>query len=140
MSRAYELVSKLQDVLDEIESETKRLTNENSKLDVMREDVLHLIENSSLNANQGYKCSKALQLISKERRIIKVESELMRSLYDRVESCKPTIQDAKTKLENKTAEKVKMVERGASSYTPRIISSLDRDEILNNVVKLLTEE
>ena len=135
MSKACELTNSLDKILSEIDAELQRQSDECSRIDGLREDLLHLIENTSLNAYQGYQCAKALQLVSQKRRFIKNELQLLESLKARVSP----IRKIKDKMDAKKQVQDELVTKGILAYTPRIITELDKDTILDTVQQLLHE-
>ena len=68
-----ELALELESVINKIEKAYDDIKNEKSRLDLLREDLLHFVEGNTFNASQGYKYAKALQKIQNERRIVSDE-------------------------------------------------------------------
>ncbi|MGL5717119.1 MAG: hypothetical protein ACRCX2_29145 [Paraclostridium sp.] len=139
MCKAKELALELESVVLRIQDEFKESTKELQRLDLMKEDVLHHMENNNFNANQGYKYAKALQVISKERRIVKNEYVVLHSLNQRIES----LNDKILKVASNTLKQHKKVKhiysKGHDAYTPRIIKSLDKNDVLNQVIEILND-
>ena len=135
-----ELVLELERVLNKIDKAFQDIKNEKSRLDLLREDILHFLEGDIFNASQGYKYAKALQKIQNERRIISNEYYALQVLNDRIRPVKNQIQQA-TYFTIKKANKLeKISELGVDAYNPRILKSASKDDILNQVICILNEE
>ena len=89
-----ELALELENTLNKIEKAYRDISNEKSRLDLLREDILHFVEGDTFNASQGYKYAKALQKIQNERRIISNELYAIQALRDRIKPIRSKIQEA----------------------------------------------
>ena len=135
-----ELVLELEGVLNKIDKTFQDIKNEKSRLDLLREDILHFLEGDIFNASQGYKYAKALQKIQNERRIISNEYYALQVLNDRIRPVKNQIQQATYSTIKKANELEKISELGVDAYNPRILKSASKDDILNQVICILNEE
>lgn len=135
-----ELVLELEGVLNKIDKAFQDIKNEKSRLDLLREDILHFLEGDIFNASQGYKYAKALQKIQNERRIISNEYYALQVLNDRIRPVKNQIQQATYSTIKKANELEKISELGVDAYNPRILKSASKDDILNQVICILNEE
>ena len=135
-----ELVLELERVLNKIDKAFQDIKNEKSRLDLLREDILHFLEGDIFNASQGYKYAKALQKIQNERRIISNEYYALQVLNDRIRPVKNQIQQATYSTIKKANELEKISELGVDAYNPRILKSASKDDILNQVICILNEE
>lgn len=135
-----ELALELENVLNKIENTYEYFSNEQSRLDLLREDVLHFIENDTFNASQGYKYAKALQKIQNERRIISDEFKAIQILRERIKPMQDKIQKATSSTIKSVDKNESIRELGMDAYNPRILKSINMDDILNKVVCILSEE
>ena len=117
MCKAKEYIKQISNIYDNMQKEYKNLSTENSKTDLMMQDILHKIEFENFNACEGYKLAKQIKDVRAERRQYKNELEAMQSLMD---SIKPTIKTIK-KVEGKVIE----IERKqkAKTYKPRVLKA-----------------
>ena len=65
--------------LDNIQSSIDELSNKLSTLELQEQDLLHLIENSTLKTNQCYRVIKEIRKCRLERRKVKNDMELART-------------------------------------------------------------
>lgn len=70
------------ELIENPETRLSQLTEALSKCDLQITDITHYIENTRMNACQGYKASKLLQDTLILRRAIKNEQNLLRSAYN----------------------------------------------------------
>lgn len=66
----------------ETDKRLEELKNQLSIWDIKQQEILHYIENHNLNAAESCKLIKLLKNIRKERRIIKEEMDVIRSVKD----------------------------------------------------------
>lgn len=66
-------IGKLSKILDDLPKQIERLNKQVQLCDLEEQDVLHVLEFSSFNAQQGWKLAKDLQLTRKKRRELKDE-------------------------------------------------------------------
>lgn len=115
MCKAIEYSNKVLKVYDEISKDFSILCDEQSKTDLMIQDILHTIENTNFNASEGYKYAKQLKDIRNGRRDIKNEHETLTIL---VQELKP-VADKLRKI-NGTIAKLNEKQK-TRIYIPRII-------------------
>lgn len=139
-NNARSLAMELENIVLKIDEAYEESKNEMSRLDLMRQDVLHYIEGNTFNASEGYKYSKALQLISKERRQLKYEHEELELLRARTHRYSKQI--LKSAEETRTISMQNDIKRenGYRQYKPRVLGSLDKNDILNQVLQILNSE
>ena len=135
-----ELALELEDVINKIEKAYDDIKNEKSRLDLLREDLLHFIEGSTFNASQGYKYAKALQKIQNERRIVSDNFKSIQILYDRINIIKDKINKATLQTINIVNKNEKIAELGLNAYSPRILRNINKEDILSQVIDILNEE
>ena len=82
MTDAIEVKTKLEELAKEIQSTFDTLNNELSYYDLQEQDILHMIENSKLNAIQISKAVKKLKEIRATRREVKNSLILYTSLRE----------------------------------------------------------
>ena len=66
----------------DIDKRLKELSNEQSIADMKQDENLHYIENHKLSASQSCKLVKQLKKVRNERRLVKNEIDVIRSLKD----------------------------------------------------------
>lgn len=104
MCKATSLSTQITSLLNEAIDERERLKTRLSELDSILSEVYHELEITKLNACQGYKVTKYIQGILKERRKIKNDLVSMQCLDDLINMSK-----TKQKFENasKRTEKLR---------------------------------
>lgn len=137
---AKELALELENVILKIQESYEDACKEQQRLDLMCQDVLHHMENNEFNANQGYKYAKAIQVISQERRLVKSEHSVLQGLYNRVSPFQKEILKSTKRAITASGEMEKLIIKGQESYNPRIIRSLDKNDVLNQVVEILNNK
>ena len=125
-----DLVLELESIMNKIEKKHEELKDKRSKIDLLREDLLFLIENGNFNASQGYKYAKALQKIQSERSDITKELCAIQVLTARLKTSKKTIQNA---IDN-TMKNINKHEESMVS------ESVNGDDILNQIINILNED
>lgn len=139
-NNAKDLAIELENVILKINDQYNETVKEESRIDSIRDDIFHHIENNTFNASQGYKYTKALQLIAKERRVIKQERATLQCLQNSLSPMQNKILDISKKAINIYEIKNKQIERGSEGYSPRVIKSIDKNDILNQVLQILNSE
>lgn len=66
----------------DIDKRLKELSKEQSIADIKQDEILHYVENHKLSASQSCKLIKQLKKVREERRLVKDEIEVIRSLKD----------------------------------------------------------
>lgn len=66
----------------DIDKRLKELSKEQSISDIKQDEILHYVENHKLSASQSCKLIKQLKKVREERRLVKDEIEVIRSLKD----------------------------------------------------------
>lgn len=139
MCNVNEILNDLIKIIDKVNEEYENSKNELAKLDKMRSDILHLIENKdNFNAAEGYKYSKALQFICKERRIVKNKMEVLRSLRDKTKLNNNSIKDSANSCISILNKKKEISSKGIESYTSKILN-LSGGDVLENVKLILNK-
>ncbi|MCR4362083.1 hypothetical protein NUG13_12160 [Bacillus subtilis] len=115
----------LEELMIDLSQETQNeLDKELQRMDVMIQDILHIIEFMSFNAVEGYKFAKMLQEIRKARRKIKNRMEERRQISNLINAYKSS--DFRSKLNSslKNVEKIKKLHDNRS-YRLRQLSDLE---------------
>lgn len=108
------------DLCHETEQE---LAEELKRVDLMQEDVLHIIELMSFNAVEGYKFSKMLQIIRQARRKIKNRFEERREMREILKDYRATF---KAKLSGSLAKTERLpIKQHNRSYRLRELQELE---------------
>lgn len=117
MCKAKYYSEQLISLINDVENEYKTLSEQQSKYDLIQEDLLHKIEFDVFDVFQGYNLCKQLQDIRKERRYIKNEVDAINSLRDILNNTK--IKNALEKVNN-TIVKIEK-KKDSRLYTPKIL-------------------
>lgn len=137
MCRAKELVLQLDNILKELELEYKKSKSESQRLENARQDILHHMENGTFDAVQGYKYAKSLQLISKERRVMKDEYDSLKILFNKINPIKSVINGGIIKSMNELNRREDIRNKGHEAYNPRILGEIDKNDVISQVVDLI---
>lgn len=117
-----EIEQKINDLSNTIQillSEKDNLVNSLSEVNGEEQDILHYIEFNKFNAAEGYKLSKRLQNIRKERRIIKNKIDIINVIKQ--DNCYDLIY-------GKTLERLDGIKN--RKYTPRVLNELFNDKAI----------
>ncbi len=120
MCKAKVYIEQLKEVYQTIDSDIKRLKNEEKMANLFDLDMLHEIENTNFNACQGYKLAKQIRENRLFRREIKNELDTLLRLKD-------NFLDANIELLDKTYQEIinrnnylnELVEKKV--YNPRVV-------------------
>ena len=115
-----EIKQKINDLSNTIQtllSEKDNLVNSLSEVNGKEQDILHYIEFNKFNAAEGYKLSKRLQNIRKERRIIKNKIDIINVIKQ--DNCYDLIY-------GKTLERLDGIKN--RKYSPRVLNDLFNDK------------
>ena len=135
-----ELALELECVLNKIDKAYEDIKSEKRRLDLLREDILHFLEDDTFNASQGYKYAKAIQKIQNERRTISNEFYAIQALSDKIRPIRNRVQQAASLTIDRVNKCERLRELGVDAYNPRVLKSANKDDILNQVVCILNEE
>lgn len=114
------------------------IKNQNQNLkDLKRQDILHHMENGVFDAVQVYKYAKSLQLVSKERRIMKDEYDCLKILFEKINPIKSVINGEIIKSMNELNKREVLRNKGHEAYNPRILAEIDKDDVISQVVNLI---
>lgn len=112
-------INDLSNTIQTLLSEKNNLVNSLREVDGKEQDILHYIEFNKFNAAEGYKLSKKLQDIRKERRIIKNKIDVINIIKQ--DNCYDLIY-------GKTLERLDGIEN--RKYTPRVLNNLFNDKAI----------
>jgi len=116
---------KIMDILEfykEIEKDYDECSKEQQKLDMSRNDLLHIIELSTFNASEGYKLSIMLKNIMSDRRKIKDKMTELLIIKDKLKLVK-NIEVSLNKLD---------ANKDIKSYRTRTLQDIFGDNIDSN--------
>lgn len=117
MCIAKNIVNNMIELIDQIDIEFKNVNENNSKFDLMEQDILHKIENYNFNACEGFYLAKSLQEIRKQRRKNKEEYQTIQSLKSFIGKHKQWKVELDTVLKNIKSVEDKM----GKDYKPRVL-------------------
>lgn len=139
MSNANSILNDLIEMINKVNDEYNYYKSELGKLDRMRSDILHLIESKdNMNVVQGYKYSKALQLICKERRSVKNNLSAITHLMHKTKLDNNSIKNTAEHCISILNEKNEISNKGIESYTSRIVDVVNSD-VLESVKDILNK-
>ena len=123
MKQTLELLGNIKDFFFNIEETEKKLNTELYNKEGERDDLLHEIELSKLNANERMQTYSRLETVLKERRIIKDKIELINTIkpYTSKFITKGICAETDTTIKNIETLKSNQENR---QYTPRVIKDL----------------
>lgn len=121
MCKSIESIRGIKTVVDMLENRRRSLEDYLIKLDGSQQDILHMMENTKMNACKGYELAKAIQDIRQSRRDVKNELEILRSVSPKLKTIEPIINSATTLADgiNKKSNKLKK----NKIYNNRIINT-----------------
>ena len=79
MCKAKRYTEQLLEIYDNIDKDFEYYNSEISRLDLLPQDLLHIIERSNFNVVEGYKLAKMIKDTREERRNAKIE---IKTLYN----------------------------------------------------------
>lgn len=122
MCKALSCSEQLSNVISSARDDFDSLNHRLSVLDKMQQDILHTIENTnSIDLYEGWKLTKSLQEIRRERRKIKNELETMVILIRDLGHLKKT----KSKVEQKETELNNRLKKTNKGYKMRVLKSTE---------------
>lgn len=120
MCKALNYSEQLSNVISNVRDDFDSLNHRLSVLDKMQQDILHTIENtSSIDLYEGWKLTKSLQEIRRERRKIKDELETMVILIRDLGHLKKT----ENKVKQKDTELNNRLKKTNKGYKMRVLKS-----------------
>lgn len=136
MCKALSYSEQLSNVINSARDDFDSLNNRLSLLDKMQQDILHKIENTnSIDLYEGWKLTKSLQEIRRERRKIKNELETMVILIRDLGHLKKT----KSKVEQKETELNNRLKKTNKGYKMRVLKSTE-DILIQTHSKVISVE
>lgn len=123
MQQTIELLKNIKDFFFNIDETEKRLNTELYNKEGERDDLLHEIELSKLNAIERMQTYSRLETVLKERRIIKDKIELINTIKPYTSKFITKGICAETDITIKNIETLKSNQE-SRQYTPRIIKDL----------------
>lgn len=123
MQQTLELLGNIKDFFFNIEETEKKLNTELYNKEGERDDLLHEIELSKLNAIERMQTYSRLETVLKERRIIKDKIELINTIKPYTSKFITKGICAETDITIKNIETLKSNQE-SRQYTPRIIKDL----------------
>ena len=124
MCRAKRYTEQLLKIYDEINNDVEYFKHQIDELQLLEQDLLHIIENGKFNVVEGYKLSKKLKETRNERRDYKIELETMINL-------KKTFVDKNINYLKNTYDSIKRQDEELLSlrdnrvYKPRVLESME---------------
>lgn len=123
MQQTLELLGSIKDFFFNIEETEKKLNTELYNKEGERDDLLHEIELSKLNAIERMQTYSRLETVLKERRIIKDKIELINTIKPYTSKFITKGICAETDITIKNIETLKSNQE-SRQYTPRVIKDL----------------
>lgn len=121
MCKTINILSTLTQCTKELKLRYEFINERISEIDKAQEDILHMIENEEMSASRGYELARALHIIRTERRELKNEYGILKSVLPKIESVQPTIGIAYNRAKELDNKYKRIVENGINSYKPRVI-------------------
>ena len=132
MCESLKLIEELEEVINKMHTHIKELRARQEDVSLMRNDIQHELENKEPTSSSAYNLSQAYHLLSKERRIVTDEIELLQETLNKVDESFGHISHYKNKKQREyNARKLKR-SRGSEVYMSR---RLDLDDNVLRQVK-----
>ena len=129
MCESLKLIEELECVVNKMHSHIKDLRVRQIDVGLMRNDIQHELENKEPTNTSAYNLSQAYHLLSKERRIVTDEIELLQETLDKIDESFGHIMHYRNKKEKEYTAREMKRSRGSEVYVSR---RLDLDD---NVLK-----
>jgi len=124
MCRAKRYTEQLLKIYDEINNDVEYFKHQIDELQLLEQDLLHIIENGNFNVVEGYKLSKKIKNARIERRDYKIELETMINLKKTF--CDRNIEYLKNKYDDiKRQDALLLSLRENKVYKPRVLESTE---------------
>lgn len=137
MCKTLELLEELEEVITQMHLHIKEMRTKQIDIDLMRTDIEHQLENHEVNPTSAYNLAKSFHLLSKERRVLKDEIEIMQNILDSVSNGFGHISHYKMAKYKEYEFRKGLREKGTDSYKPR---KLDLNSNVLEQVKVFLEE
>lgn len=132
MCESLKLIEELECVINKMHSHIKDLRARQVDVSLMRNDIQHELENKKPTSASAYNLSRAYHLLSKERRIVTDEIELLQETLDKIDEGFGHIIHYRNKKEREYAARKMKRSRGSEVYKSR---RLDLDDNVLRQVK-----
>ena len=132
MCESLKLIEELECVVSKMHSHIKDLRARQIDVSLMRNDIQHELENKEPTNASAYNLSQAYHLLSKERRIVTDEIELLQETLDKIDESFGHIMHYRNKKEREYAARKMKRSRGSEVYMSR---RLDLDDNVLRQVK-----
>lgn len=129
MCKSLELIEELEATVTKMHYYIRDLRGKQNDLSLMRQDIQHQLENEEVDSTNAYNLSKAYHLLSKERRIVTDEIEILQDTLNRIEQGFGHIVYYKQGKQKEYEFKESLRKSGSESYNPR------RLDLSGNVLK-----
>jgi len=124
MCRAKRYTEQLLKIYDEINNDVEYFKHQIDELQLLEQDLLHIIENGNFNVVEGYKLSKKIKNARIERRDYKIELETMINLKKTF--CDRNIEYLKNKYDDiKRQDALLLSLKENKIYKPRVLESTE---------------
>jgi len=129
MCRAKRYTEQLLKIYDEINNDVEYFKHQIDELQLLEQDLLHIIENGNFNVVEGYKLSKKIKNARIERRDYKIELETMINLKKTF--CDRNIEYLKNKYDDiKRQDELLLSLRENKVYKPRVLESTELRKVV----------
>lgn len=132
MCESLKLIEELECVVNKMHLHIKDLRARQIDVSLMRNDIQHELENKEPTSASAYNLSRAYHLLSKERRIVTDEIELLQETLDKIDEGFGHIMHYRNKKEKEYAARKMKRSRGSEVYKSR---RLDLDDNVLRQVK-----
>ena len=132
MCESLKLIEELECVVSKMHSHIKDLRTRQIDVSLMRNDIQHGLENKEPTNASAYNLSQAYHLLSKERRIVTDEIELLQETLNKIDESFGHISHYKNKKQREYAARKMKRSRGSEVYMSR---RLDLDDNVLRQVK-----
>ena len=129
MCRAKRYTEQLLKIYDNINQDVEYFKHQIDELQLLEQDLLHIIENGNFNVVEGYKLSKKIKDARNKRRDYKIELETMINLKKTF--CDRNIEYLKNKYDDiKRQDALLLSLKQNKVYKPRVLESVELRKIV----------
>ena len=119
MCESLKLIEELEGVINKMHTHIKELRARQEDVSLMRNDIQHELENKEPTSSSAYNLSQAYHLLSKERRIVTDEIELLQETLNKIDESFGHIMHYRNKKDREYAARKMKRSRGSEVYLSR---------------------
>lgn len=119
MCKSLELIEQMSNTVTQMHHHIKELREKQTDINLMRSDIQHQLENENVDGSSAYNLAKSYHMLSKARRVITDEIEILQDTLNKVgDSFGHIVYYHENKVKEYEFYKARR-ENGKDSYNPR---------------------